>query len=110
MAKKRSSKGSKPKSVSITIKANILDDAPVEKHFVLVDGQRLKNIRELVESLEHMGEHVFKHHVSELKNDFSNWVNDVFNEKELAENLKKAANTVDSQLAILKHLVQKLAK
>jgi len=68
----------------------VLIDAEIEKCFWLCDGQILKNLKELAESLKKMKNEVFNYHVTKEKNDFTNWVKDVFGEEKLALELKKA--------------------
>ena len=70
-------------------KKNNLIDSPEDKRFWVCNGETIKNLRELVVSLEKMQESIFQHHVSKEKNDFTNWLNDVFGEKKLAGQLKK---------------------
>ena len=95
-------------SVEVVIKKKILGEAPEEHHFVVADGKKLKNIIDLADALETMTEEVFAFHANEYKNDFSNWVKEIFNEHTLAEDLKKAKNKLESQIVILKRLVKEL--
>ncbi len=67
----------------------LLSDAKEENSFNLQNGGRLKNLRELAEALDIMPGEVFLHHVTEEKNDFVNWVNDVIGDKELAKEISK---------------------
>lgn len=55
--------------------------------FYLHNGQRLKNIAELMESLKEMSQDLFLYHVNKQNNDFANWVRDVFGERELARRI-----------------------
>ena len=59
-----------------------------EYYFYLNNGQRLKNIAELMESLKEMGQDLFSYHVNERNNDFANWIGDIFGEKELARRIR----------------------
>ncbi len=68
----------------------ILIDASPEKCFWACDGQVLKNLGELAGAIEKMSDDVFNYHVTKEKNDFANWVSDVFGEEKLAAELKKA--------------------
>ncbi len=102
--KKKKEKKASPK-VEITVKRFI--EAPEDKRFVLNDGRILKDLKELADALEHMSEDVFRHHVNEAKNDFSNWARDVLNEKELAEDLQKLDSQLHAQIAVLKHIAKK---
>jgi len=52
-----------------------------------------------------MNDWVFNHHVNNSRNDFANWVNDILEEKTLAEDLKSLKNIRDMELAIFKYIV-----
>jgi len=114
MTKKRGKKAKsntenkKVQSIEVIIKKKILGEAPEEHHFVVADGRKLKNIIELADALETMSEEVFRHHANELKNDFSNWVKDVFYDHSLAEDMSMAKNRLETQIAILRRLVKEL--
>ena len=113
MAKKRgkSAKGkanSKSQTIEVIIRKKILGEAPVEHHFVVADGKKLKNIMELADALETMSEEIFRHHANEFRNDFSSWVKDVFYDHSLAEDISRAKNRLETQIAILRRLVKEL--
>ena len=116
MVKKRGSKGKhsgksdskKLQSIEVIIKKKILGEAPVEHHFMVADGRKLKNIVELADALETMSEEIFRHHANELKNDFSSWVKDVFYDHSLAEDISRSRNRLEAQIAILRRLVKEL--
>ena len=114
MAKKRGKKsssrneGKKLESLEVIIKKKILGEAPEEHHFVVADGRKLKNILELADALETMSEEIFRHHSNELKNDFSSWVKDVFYDHSLAEDISRAKNRLETQIAILRRIVKEL--
>ncbi len=95
-------------SVEVIIRKKLLGEAPVEHHFVVADGRKLKNIIELADALETMTEEIFSHHVNEAKNDFSNWVKDVFYDHSLAEDLSMAKNRLETQIVVLRRLVREL--
>jgi hypothetical protein len=90
----------------------MLGDVPAEKRFWCQDGQVLKNLPELEKALRNMKEATFRHHASEARNDFSNWVRDVIGDEKLSSDLLKsttraqAAKSVASRIASLK---QKMA-
>ena len=114
MAKKRGieakiSDGSKKlQSIEVIIKKKLLGEAPVEHHFVVADGRKLKNVIELADALETMSEEIFRHHANEFKNDFSSWVKDVFYDHSLAEDIGRAKNRLETQITILRRLVKEL--
>lgn len=67
-------------------------DCPPDKVFYVCNGAVLNNIEQMLHELEKMDEGAFKHHVNEDKNDFANWLKDVFKEAELAEKIRKVMN------------------
>jgi DNA polymerase III delta subunit len=95
------------KEIEVTIRKKVLGKAPEEYHFVLADSRKLDSILSLVNSLEDMSEDVFRHHVNEAKNDFANWIKDVFKEENLAKDIKEVNNKVETQIKLLKHIVNK---
>ena len=52
-----------------------------EFYFKLVDGKMLKSVPELLEALKNMDDWVYQHHVNQERNDFVNWLRDIFIEK-----------------------------
>ena len=107
--KKKISKVNGPKKIeSISIEISILKKAPKKNEFVLADGRKLKDLKELALVLGDMADDVFWHHVNDARNDFASWVDAVFEDKELAENLNKIKDKFNTQLEILKHIVKKL--
>ena len=95
-------------SVEVIIRKKVLGEAPEEHHFVVADGRKLKNIIELADALETMSEEIFMHHANEFRNDFSSWVKDVFYDHSLAEDISRARNRLETQIAILRRLVKEL--
>lgn len=77
---------------------------PEEKFFVLCNGAKLRDIKELAVSMEHLDEKEFALHVNEEKNDFANWVRDVFEEPKLASEMEQASSMKDTHIALLKHM------
>ena len=95
-------------SIEVIIRKKVLGEAPEEHHFVVADGKKLKNIIELADALETMSEEIFRHHVNEVKNDFSAWVKDVFYDHSLADDIARAKNRLETQIVILRRLVKEL--
>ncbi|MBI2580910.1 hypothetical protein HYV85_03815 [Candidatus Woesearchaeota archaeon] len=95
-----------PNTTRLEILVKKIGEAPHDKRFVLKDGRVLKDLIELSHAIEHMSDDVFSHHVNAFKNDFRNWVRDVFGKKELAAELEKAKTRSDIQLAVLRHIVK----
>lgn len=108
---KKTPKKTTRKTTKITkTKNKILQDAPETQYFLFCDGQPVKNVTQLAEKLEHIQEEVFNHHVTENRNDFVNWIKDVFEEIELAEEIAGLKNKDHVRLAIYKHIVKKTPK
>ncbi len=104
-AKTRSVKAKKS-SVYIKISKSVLGEAPQECEFYLQDGKKLKSVYELIDALEHMSEDIFKQHVNEAKNDFSNWIKDVFEEPHVAKEIKKVQDKIEMQKVLMKKLIE----
>jgi len=104
----------KAKSKKAVVKTAVMEpkfkQAPEEFVFVLYGGRKIKDIYELADELEKMGKETFDFHVNEFKNDFSRWIHDILDEKELAETLKEVKDLREHELAVLRHIVKKLRK
>lgn len=78
-----------------------------EHCFFTKDGKVLKNLADLKEELKVMSPEVFSHHVNDQRNDFSNWVNDVFGHERLANKIANAKtrddliNLLDKNVALM---------
>ncbi|MBU4284005.1 MAG: segregation/condensation protein A [Nanoarchaeota archaeon] len=75
-----------------------------EQYFVFNSGIRAKNLKELAEQLDKIDKKTFKHHVNNKKNDFSNWINHVFNEKKLADELREVRTIEETKNKILEYI------
>ena len=84
----------------------ILEDTQPEFYFKLIDGSELKNLLELADALEKMSDDVFYYHANEAKNDFSNWIRDVFKQEELANETSKCNNRQNMEIKILRFLIK----
>jgi len=88
--------------------SSLLADTDPEKSFWLSDGRTLKNLKELAQALETMDEAVWQYHVTAEKNDFANWIEGVFGEKQLGASVRKvkspktAAKRVQNRIEIPK--------
>src|SRR3989338_8053116 len=84
--------------------------APEENAFVLHDDRKLRTVYELIDELETMPDDVFHEYVTWERNDFANWINDVFEAPDLATEIRKMQNRFDAQRAVMKHFVRELQK
>lgn len=64
--------------------------APGEQCFWTTDGRVLANLVELRDALAEMDEEVFTQHVTEERNEFADWVEQVLGDAELAKAMRKA--------------------
>ena len=94
--------------LEVVNKKKIMTTAHEQHHFHVADGMKLENLMQLMEYLEKMSDETYKYHVNDSKNDFSIWVKDVFDEPELAENLKTSGTKESAQLIIAKKLLKEL--
>lgn len=104
-------KAVKPKRVAkITVVRKLFGKAPEKYSFYLTDGRRLDTVYELVDELETMNDEMFHHYVNDMDNHFANWIDHVFDDRALAEDIRYMHNRIEMQRAILKHLVRELIK
>jgi hypothetical protein len=81
-----------------------------DKYFVLCDGRKIKSGKELADILQLISDDMFKYHVNDTKNDFSNWINDVFGEPELAKKLRIVRNRLEMSIELYRSMFDKLDK
>lgn len=114
VSKSKSSKKNTSKKtqdmIEVTIKKNLAGEAPEEYHFMLSDGKKLKSLFELANALDSMGDDIFQAHVSDSKNDFSNWVRDIFEEPDLAEEMDKINDRLKTQVSVMKYLLNEVKR
>jgi len=79
---------------------------PEEQAFVLTNGEKLFTLDDLSEAINLIDPETFQAHVSGEKNDFANWVDGVFGEAALAENLRKYPTPLRMMVSIEKFLRQ----
>lgn len=65
----------------------VVKSVPDQYVFYLCDGKVLRNLNDLINSLDKMVDDVFNFHANKDKNDFSNWIRDVISEPELSMNI-----------------------
>ena len=100
----------KAPAVQVRVVRKEFGKAPEEHVFALKDGRKLRTVFELIDALETMPDDVFRHHVTSDRNDFAAWLDAVFDEKVLAGELKAISGRMETQRAILKHLVREMTK
>lgn len=78
-----------------------------EKHSFELDGRKIYSAIQLVDELETVNEEALKQCVRE--NQLANWLEQVFGQKALANEIKDVHNTTEMQNIILKHLAREYA-
>lgn len=74
--------------IALRYLANVPDDFM----FQCFNGTKLRRLSDLSDALNSMSEATFAYHVSEGKNDFSNWVFDTIGDEKLAKDLSALPN------------------
>ncbi|MBW2984414.1 hypothetical protein KY361_04820 [Candidatus Woesearchaeota archaeon] len=87
----------------------LLGDVHPNHHFIAKNGARIRNIRELYNSVKGMDDITFNHHVNDFKNDFHNWVRDIHKDNELAKSLLEA-RTKKEMAELLKARIEELER
>lgn len=108
MSRKKIGKNSDKKKNSSKLDAVFLQLSP-EKYFILCDGRTIKDYKELAAILETIGDDIFYYHVTSERNDFANWIRDVFGEEELAERIRNTKSRHEMIALLYKHLFEKLS-
>ncbi|MBI4295547.1 MAG: hypothetical protein HY667_00370 [Chloroflexi bacterium] len=80
--------------------AKMLPNAPAEKVFWCNDGQILSNLKDMESALNNMSDDTFGYHANDQKNDFANWVRDVFGDQKLSNDLVKARSRAQAAKAV----------
>ena len=78
----------------------ILENVAEHHKFWLANGKQLSSVKELHNELKKMNEDTFKHHVNDAKNDFYNWVKEVYKDRQLADDLLEC-NTKEAMMFCL---------
>lgn len=86
--------------------SKLLFDVPKGEEMNLIDGQVLKNLHDLVYSLEQVDDFVLEHHVNENRNDFHDWVKDVHQDDKLANELLSVASKQEISKVVVKRIKQ----
>ncbi|MFC2135139.1 hypothetical protein ACFLTH_11020 [Bacteroidota bacterium] len=96
-----------PKKNSVKKKKG-LKKASSESCFYVVDGTCCNDLLQLSDAIDNMADDIFNHHVSDMHNDFANWIEHVFDEKELAKKVRNTKNKDKLVAQILRLVVRRL--
>jgi len=69
--------------------------------FILFNGKKLCSLMDLYIAIDNMPNEVFSHHTKEGRNDFSKWIEGVFNENKLAKRVNLASSKEETKAAFL---------
>lgn len=86
------SRGGAVRMVTSAVSKSWIADVPEDKVFWCHNGRAMKNLEELGAALREMAEETFRYHVTEGRNDFSKWVQDVVGDYELSTGLQNTSN------------------
>lgn len=81
---------------------------PEQYYFHLNTGEKIRNLPQLAEALENMDEKTYRYHANRRKNDFSNWIRDVYHNAMLARIIKGC--TKEETAKIIKKTIKEESK
>jgi hypothetical protein len=81
-----------------------LGDVPDDKRFWCHDGRYIGNLRELRKALIDMSDETFHYHLSEERNDFSNWIKEVVGDQRLANELRKVRSRIQANKSVAERI------
>ncbi len=89
-----------------------LSEVSPDKCFWVNNGPILKKIEDLLNYIPNMSDETFNHHVNKDKNDFSSWINEIVEDKKLANDLlsSKTKNAVTGKLQKRINILRKKAQ
>jgi len=68
---------------------------PEHKHFFAVNGKKAENLLDLRALIAEMSEKDFKHHTTQARNDFANWLRDIMHKDYLADRIGEVHSRED---------------
>ena len=91
------------------LKEKVLSDCPPDKALWTAHGHVLRNIYELVDSIENSNRWTFEYHVNEdkAKDDYGVWIREVLDDEELADRLA-VVKVRETYLEIIKNRIHEL--
>ena len=90
-------------------KQDLFNNCPTGKEFILCNDDKVSSVLGLAEELGKIDVYVYMHHVNDERNDFSNWIADVFEAKDLAKKIRHL-NMHDARIEIYKYLINYLKR
>ncbi|PIN72303.1 hypothetical protein COV22_03575 [Candidatus Woesearchaeota archaeon CG10_big_fil_rev_8_21_14_0_10_47_5] len=80
-----------------------------DQSFFMCNGSVISNLRQLLDIFQTIEDNVFRHHVNDERNDFSNWIRDIVRDAKLANDLQKAKKKAQA-IAVLRQRITWLEK
>lgn len=93
--------------------AAILSHVSTHSSFQLHQGRELRSLRDLYDALGSMSPDIFQHHVSPIKNDFANWIQDILGDDRLAKKImpvkdkEKVRSLIEERIQELNRILEK---
>ncbi|MFH2027521.1 MAG: hypothetical protein ABIJ08_00130 [Nanoarchaeota archaeon] len=85
---------------------DILRDVDEDKYFWVNNGPAISNIAGLSDVLKVMSDETFKHHVTDDRNDFYNWIRYVVDDEVLARDIQKINTQTEMSDAIARRIAE----
>ncbi|MBN2458609.1 hypothetical protein JXB31_05775, partial [Candidatus Woesearchaeota archaeon] len=80
--------------------SRFFSDLPPEHRFWLQSGETLENLFELYKAFSSMSRHVFRHHANDNRNDFADWVENIYNDCSLASAIRHSRTPKEAKEAV----------
>ena len=87
---------------------DILSSVDHNKAFYLTNGTHVHDLMQLADEVHHMDQSTFASHVNGQKHDFANWVNEVFEQPDLAKKLSSATTPHNVEIILLRAIIKAL--
>lgn len=81
-----------------------------DKKFLVANGEILSNLFDLIHLLDNIDDYTFYHHVNDEKNDFYNWIKEMYGDGEFEKIILPIRNPEKLEIALLKYIVNTLSK
>ncbi len=79
-------------------------DLPKEHRFWLITGSSISSLKELYKSFDSMSDEVFSHHVRQDRNDFADWVKNIYHDHALAAKLETTTTRRGARRMLEEHI------
>lgn len=73
--------------------------------FYFQSGKAVTSLKSLAKELREMSSDIYDHHVNPAKNDFSNWIRNSLEERNLADKIDGQISKIELELEVLRHIL-----